>query len=115
MQNTWNGTPPVATPVTQAPPPMQKMAVTVPPGVSGGMKIQVQTPAGLMEVSVPEGLGPGAYFEMMVPTPRAEAQAIQQPPVAQAQPVQPTMQQAPMAQGDQEARAQVSSSLQASC
>ena len=45
---------------------MQKMKVTVPPGVSGGQMLKVQTPAGLMQVAVPQGLQPGQDFEMMV-------------------------------------------------
>ncbi len=47
---------------------MQKMQVTVPQGMQGGMPLQVQTPGGLMQVTIPPGLGPGAMFEMMVPT-----------------------------------------------
>ena len=85
---------PVAQPVAQ--PAMQKMAVAVPPGMQGGMMLQVDTPAGRMQVTIPQGLGPGATFEMMVPA--------QQPTAADGlagamgglsmAPAQPTLQQA---------------------
>ena len=43
---------PVAEPLT-----MQLMRVVVPPGVSGGQLMQVQTPSGLMQVVVPRDAG----------------------------------------------------------
>jgi hypothetical protein len=48
-------------------PVMQTMRVQVPGGMTGGMLLQVQTPAGLMEVQIPRGLEPGETFEMLVP------------------------------------------------
>ena len=48
-------------------PGMQTMRVQVPGGMTGGMMLQVQTPAGLMEVQIPRGLEPGETFEMLVP------------------------------------------------
>lgn len=44
---------PMAQPVAQAAPAMQKMMVTVPSGCYGGQPLQVQTPAGLMQVRLP--------------------------------------------------------------
>ena len=46
---------------------MQKMAVTVPPGMQGGMELKVQTPSGMMQVTIPQGLRAGQEFHMMVP------------------------------------------------
>ena len=47
----------------------QKMAVTVPAGMQGGMELKVQTPAGMMMVTIPKGLRAGQEFHMMVPAP----------------------------------------------
>ena len=43
------------------------MSVEVPDGMSGGMPLQVQTPAGVMQVQIPPGLMPGQQFQMQVP------------------------------------------------
>jgi len=48
---------------------MQKMAVTVPAGMQGGMALKVQTPSGMMQVTIPNGLRAGQEFHMMVPAP----------------------------------------------
>merc|ERR1719198_2492001 len=50
------------------PPPggPQKLKVAVPPGLQGGMTMQVQTPTGLMNVPIPAGLQPGQEFEFMM-------------------------------------------------
>ena len=45
----------------------QTMSVQVPPGMQGGMPMQVQTPAGVMQVQVPPGLQPGMAFQIQVP------------------------------------------------
>lgn len=45
-----------------APPPM-KMTVIVPPGMSPGMSMQVQTPTGVMMITIPVGAGPGQPLE----------------------------------------------------
>jgi len=82
------GQPPMAQPVAQ--PAMQKMAVTVPQGMQGGMPLQVQTPAGLMQVTVPAGCASGSTFEMMVP-----AAGIAATPAAEAPP-QPQLEAPPM-------------------
>ena len=41
----------------------QLMRVAVPPGLQGGMTMQVHTPMGLMNVPIPPGLQPGQEFE----------------------------------------------------
>jgi hypothetical protein len=45
------------------------ISVQVPPGMMGGMVLQVQTPAGLVQVQIPQGLFPGQTFQMQVPMP----------------------------------------------
>ena len=62
-----------------AEPQMQVMEVEVPPGMQGGMMLQVQTPAGLMEVQIPQGLQAGQAFTMQVPI--AQPQPVAQQPV----------------------------------
>ena len=47
---------------------MTRMAVQVPPGMAGGMPLQLQTPQGLMQVVIPQGLVAGQTFEMDVPS-----------------------------------------------
>ena len=47
----------------------QTMSVQVPPGLQGGMPMQVQTPNGLMQVQIPPGLQPGMAFVIQVPQP----------------------------------------------
>ena len=58
----------------------QTMSVQVPPGMQGGMPMQVQTPAGVMQVQVPPGLQPGMAFQIQVPGAQpAMATAVAQP------------------------------------
>ena len=62
------------------------MAVTVPPGVKGGM-MQVDVGGGqIMQVQVPAGVSEGQQFQMQTPAPAA------QPPVVQAQAIVPPQQ-----------------------
>ena len=54
----------------------QKMQVTVPAGMSGGQRLQVETPSGKMEVAIPQGLQAGQTFQFLLPagqTPTAVA------------------------------------------
>ena len=44
------------------------MTVTVPAGMTGGVPLQVQTPAGLMQVDIPAGLAAGQSFQIQVNT-----------------------------------------------
>lgn len=53
----------------------QQIEVSVPDGFSGGMQLQVQTPAGLLNVQIPKGLGPGQKFHTMVLQPVKAAPA----------------------------------------
>jgi hypothetical protein len=51
--------------------------VTVPPGVTAGQPMLIQTPSGQqMQVSVPAGLSPGSIFQVAVPAPVAVATAV---------------------------------------
>ena len=43
------------------------MQVTIPPGVFGGLTMQVNTPSGRMAVDVPMGMVPGQTFTFKVP------------------------------------------------
>ena len=47
----------------------QTMSVQVPPGLQGGMPMQVHTPNGLMQLQIPPGLQPGMAFVIQVPQP----------------------------------------------
>ena len=53
------------------------MTATVPPGMAGGMMMQVQTATGPMQVQIPAGLGPGMSFQFGAPA-VATAVAVQQ-------------------------------------
>ena len=58
------------------------MAVQVPEGMQGGMKLQVQTPAGMMQVQIPQGLAPGQIFHMpLAPPPVAPKEVPVKAPV----------------------------------
>ena len=59
---------PVQLPQTGMPSPQQMLMAHVPPGVSGGDWIQVQTAAGLVQLVVPHGLGPGSTFQFQLPS-----------------------------------------------
>ena len=62
-----------------APAAAQFMNVTVPPGVSSGQTVCVQTPAGMSVTAVvPAGVGAGQVFQLAIPT------APPPPPVVQA-------------------------------
>jgi hypothetical protein len=50
-------------------PGMLAMQAQVPPGMQGGMTLQVSTPAGLMNVQIPPGMQPGMEFQFQVPVP----------------------------------------------
>ena len=49
-------------------PGMPQMTVLVPPGLVGGMPMQVEAPTGPLQVVIPEGLQPGQAFQVAIPT-----------------------------------------------
>jgi hypothetical protein len=68
-----SSSPPAAQPKTPAssattaelpPTQVQAMQVQVPPGMQGGMMLQVSTPAGVMQVQIPPGLQGGQMFQI---------------------------------------------------
>ncbi|CAE7210635.1 unnamed protein product [Symbiodinium pilosum] len=61
--------------------PVQSIMVTVPPGVTAGQTLQVQTPMGLASCTVPPGVQPGQTFSF-TPT------AVPPPVIVQAQAVE---------------------------
>ena len=49
-------------------PGMPEMTVIVPPGLVGGMPMQVDAPTGPLQVVIPDGLQPGQAFQVAIPT-----------------------------------------------
>lgn len=65
------------------------ISVQVPPGVTSGQTLQIQTPSGLMNVVVPDGVSEGQTFQVQVPVaPTPQIVTVQATPV----PVAPTPQ-----------------------
>ena len=62
----------------------QRFVVTIPPGVSGGMKFRARSPydGSLMECAVPAGFGPGMQIQVAIPFPSATAPPPPPPPTA---------------------------------
>ena len=68
---------------------MQKVSVTVPQGMQGGMMLQVPTAGGPMQVQIPPGLQAGQSFQ--VPTAAPPPMAMAQPGMVQVAMAQPVM------------------------
>ena len=67
---------------------MPRVTVQVPPGVSAGQTIQVQTPAGLVQTVVPAGMMGGNVIDIAyTPPPTAQPMATAQPMYPAAQPM----------------------------
>ena len=49
-------------------PGVPQMTVLVPPGLVGGMPMQVEAPTGPLQVVIPDGLQPGQAFQVAIPT-----------------------------------------------
>ena len=64
VDTTGDGVPDRVVPKPQAAPRLMKVAV--PPGLHGGMDMQVQTPSGLVRVPIPAGLTAGQEFEFVM-------------------------------------------------
>lgn len=53
--------------VAQPMPTSHVLSVQVPPGMQGGMPMQVQTPNGVMQVQIPPGMQAGMTFQIQAP------------------------------------------------
>jgi len=78
------------------------LEISVPEGLSGGVSLHVQSPAGLMSVQIPPGVAAGQSLQVQAPLPPQSAAPVTAQPVV-AQPVAPPaglqMQRHPVVEG----------------